>query len=153
MLHKNEACCDRSTCAVKQAYSRILRTLDMTKNFPCYTKRVVWVGRYGNCVKVMALRMTEMGVSGEETVLQNKPGRRNDPECVACQPGIQMWPYPVRLDEFLCCVGSHCQERPQKGLAFPFTQGHSVLLNSVMNRHGYIYQDTTNTLSFHISII
>lgn len=84
------------------------------------------------------MRMAEMGVSWEETVLQNKPGGRIDPE---------------KLDEFLCCWGSHCQERPQKGLGFPFTQGHSVLLNSVMDRHGYIYQDTTNTLSFHISII
>lgn len=91
-----------------------------------------------------------MGVSEEETVLQNKPGGRKDPESVACQAGFQMHPFPVRLDEFLCCWGSHCQERPQKSLGFPFTQGHSVLLNSVMDRH---FQDTINTLSFHISII
>lgn len=101
----------------------------------------------------MALRMTEMAVSGEETVFKISQEGRKDPESVACQAGTQMWPFPVRLDEFHCCWGSHCQERPQKGLGFPFTQGHSVLLNSVMDRHGYIYQDTTNTLSFHISII
>lgn len=50
------------------------------------------------------MRMTEMAVSGEETVLQNKPGGRIDPE---------------KLDEFLCCWGQSQSGETSEGPWFP----------------------------------
>ena len=59
------------------------------------------------CAKVMAVRMTEMGVSEGKTGLQRKSGGRIDPLSGACQARLQMWLFPVSLDGFLCCQSSH----------------------------------------------
>lgn len=48
-----------------------------------------------------------MGLSEGKSVLQRKPGGRRVPGSGACQAGLQMWPFPVSLDDFLCL-----QERP-----------------------------------------
>lgn len=64
------------------------------------------------CAKVMAVRMTEMGLSEGKSVLQRKPGGRRVPGSGACQAGLQIWPFPVSFDGFLCGQGSQPQERP-----------------------------------------
>lgn len=75
------------------------------------------------CAKVMAVRMTNDGLSD---ALIRKSGGRRDPGSGACPAGLQNWLFPVSLDWLVHGTGSHPQDSAYSALFSSFSQGHSV---------------------------